>query len=63
MKICEEQHTFRIEDDHDSLKGLDPAERAKVIDEKQKNYECVYDVYIALALLKFQFVCIIVLVI
>ena len=36
MKIREEQHTFIIRDDHDSLQGLDPAERAKVIAEKKK---------------------------
>ena len=36
MKICEEQHTFRIGDDHNSLQGLDPAERAKIIAEKKK---------------------------
>jgi len=35
MKICEEQHTFRIGDNHDSLQGLDLAERMKVIDEKR----------------------------
>jgi len=54
MKICEEQKIFRIRDDHDSLQGLDPAKCAKVIAEKRKNYECLYDLYIALALLKFQ---------
>jgi len=32
----------------------DLAERAKVIAEKRKNYECLYDLYIALALPKFQ---------
>ena len=36
MKICKEQHIFRIRDDHDSLQGLDPTEHTKVIDEKQK---------------------------
>jgi len=33
MKICEEQHNFRIEDKHDSLEGLDPAERKRIIDD------------------------------
>jgi len=54
VKICEEHHTFRIGDNHNSLQGLDPTERAKVIDEKQRKFECKYDLYIALALLKFQ---------
>jgi len=54
MKICEEQHTFRFGDKHNSLQGLDPAERTKVIDENRLNYECKYDLYIALALLKYQ---------
>jgi len=36
MKIYEEQHTFRIGDDHDLLQGLDPAEHAKIIAEKKK---------------------------
>ena len=54
MKICEEQHNFRIGDKHDSLEGLDPAERKKIIDESRLDYECKYDLYIALALLKYQ---------
>ena len=29
MKIYEEQHTFSVVDNHDSLKGLDPAERRR----------------------------------
>jgi len=33
MKIREEQHNFKIGDKHDSLQGLDPAERKKIIDE------------------------------
>jgi len=47
-------HTFKITDNHDSLQGLDPAERTQVIDEKRLNYECKYDLYIALALIKFE---------
>ena len=54
MKICEEQHNFRIEDKHDFLEGLDPAERKKIIDENRLDYECKYDLYIALTLLKYQ---------
>jgi len=54
MKIYEEHHNFRIGDNHDSLQGLDPTERTKVIDENRLNYECKYDLYIALALLKYQ---------
>ena len=54
MKICEERHNFRIKDKHDSLQGLDPAERKKIIDENRLDYECKYDFYIALALLKYQ---------
>jgi len=54
INICEEQHTFRIGNNHDSLQGLDPAERVKVIDEKRLNYECKYDLHITLALLKYQ---------
>jgi len=52
--LCEEQHNFRIGDKHDSLQSLDPAERKKIIDENRLDYECKYDLYIALALLKYQ---------
>ena len=34
--------------------GLDPTERKKIIDESRLDYECAYDLYIALALLKYQ---------
>ena len=54
MKICKEQHNFRIGYQHDSLEGLEPVERKKIIDESRLDYKCKYDLYIDLALLKYQ---------
>jgi len=48
------KQNFRIRDKHDYLQGLDPAESKKIIDENRLDYECKYDIYIALALLKYQ---------
>jgi len=36
MGICEDEHTFRIGKNHDSLKGLDPKEREDEIQKREK---------------------------
>jgi hypothetical protein len=54
MKICEKQHTFRIEDGHEDLQGLQGEEREKKIAELTKEFEARYVLYLGHAMLQFQ---------
>jgi hypothetical protein len=54
MKICEEQHTFRIGDDHKDLQGLQGEEREKKTTELTKEFEARYALYLGHAMLQFQ---------
>jgi hypothetical protein len=54
MKICEEQHTFRIGDDHEDLQGLQGEEQEKKIMELSKEFEARYALYLGHAMLQFQ---------
>jgi hypothetical protein len=42
MKICEQQHTFRIGDDYEDLQGLQGEEREKKIADLTKEFEARY---------------------
>jgi hypothetical protein len=53
MKICEEQHTFRIGNDHEGLQGLQGEEREKKIMELTKEFEARYALYLGHAMLQF----------
>jgi hypothetical protein len=54
MKICEEQHTFRIGDLHEDLQGLQGEEREKKIADRTKEFEARYAFYLGHAMLQFQ---------
>jgi len=54
MRICDDEHTFRIGKDHDSLKGLYPKEREDEIQKKEKNQIARYGLYLAMIMLQFQ---------
>jgi hypothetical protein len=54
IKICEEQHTFRIGDDHEGLQGLQGEEREKKKAELKKEFEARYALYLGHAMLQFQ---------
>jgi hypothetical protein len=54
IKICEEQHTFRIGDDHKDLQGLQGEEREKKKEELKKEFETRYVLYLGHAMLQFQ---------
>jgi hypothetical protein len=54
IKICEEQHTFRIEDLHEDLQGLRGEEREKKIANRTKEFEARYALYLGHAMLQFQ---------
>jgi hypothetical protein len=51
MKICEEQHTFRIGVDHEELQGLQGEEREKKIAKLTKEFEARYALYLGRAML------------
>ena len=53
MRICEDEHTFRIRKDHDSLKGLDPKEREDEIHKMEKIQIARYGLYLAMTMLEF----------
>jgi len=54
MRICEDEHTFRIRRDHDSLKGLYPKEREDEIQKREKKQIAHYGLYLAMTMLVFQ---------
>jgi hypothetical protein len=54
MKIYEEQHTFRIGDDHEDLQGLQGEEQEKKIMQLTKEFEARYALYLGHAMLPFQ---------
>jgi hypothetical protein len=54
MKICEQQHTFRIGDDHKDLQGLQGEEQEKKIADLTKEFEARYALYLGHAMLQFQ---------
>ena len=54
MRICEDEHTFRIGKDHDSLKGLDPKEQEDEIKKREKKQIASYNLYQAMTMLEFQ---------
>jgi len=54
MRICEDEHTFRIGKDHDSLKGLDPKEREDKIQKREKKRIARYSLYLAMTMLEFK---------
>jgi hypothetical protein len=54
IKICEKQHTFRIEDLHEDLQGLQGKEREKKIVDRMKEFEARYAFYLGHAILQFQ---------
>jgi hypothetical protein len=54
MKICKNQHTFRIGPDHEELQGKSPEEAQKHIAEMKKNFEARYAGYLGHAMLQFQ---------
>jgi hypothetical protein len=54
IKICEEQHTFRIRDDHEDLQSLQGEEREKKTVELTKKFEARYALYLEHAMLQFQ---------
>jgi hypothetical protein len=54
MRICEDEHTFRIGKDHDSLKGLDPKEQEDEIKKREKKQIASYGLYLAMTMLEFQ---------
>jgi hypothetical protein len=54
MKICEEQHTFRIGDLHKDLQGLQDEEWEKKIADRTKEFEARYALYLRHAMLQFQ---------
>jgi hypothetical protein len=54
MKICEEQHTFRIGDGHKDLQGLQGEERENKIAELTKEFEARYALYVGHTMLQFQ---------
>jgi hypothetical protein len=51
MKICEEQHTFRIGDLHEDLQGLQGEEWEKKIANCTKEFEARYALYLGHAML------------
>jgi len=53
MRICEDEHTFRIGKNHDSLKGLDPKECEDKIQKREKNQLARYGLYLAMTMLHF----------
>jgi hypothetical protein len=54
IKICEEHHTFKIEDDHKDLQGLQGEERENKKAELKKEFEARYALYLGHAMLQFQ---------
>jgi hypothetical protein len=54
MKICEQQHTFRIGNDHEDLQGLQGEERENKIAYLTKEFEARYALYQGHAMLQFQ---------
>jgi hypothetical protein len=54
MKICEEQHTFRIGDLHKDLQGLQGEERKNKIADRTKEFKARYALYLRHAMLQFQ---------
>jgi hypothetical protein len=54
MKICENQHTFKIGLGHEELQGKSPEEAQKHIEKMKKNFEAQYAIYLGHAMLQFQ---------
>jgi hypothetical protein len=54
MKICENEHKFRIGQDHEELKGKSPDEAKKIAQDMKKKFEATYAFYIANAMLQYQ---------
>ena len=54
MRMCEDEHTFKIRKNYDSLKGLDPKEREDEIQKSEKNQIARYGLYLAMTMLEFQ---------
>jgi hypothetical protein len=54
VKICEEQHTFRIDLDHEYLHGKTPKEAMKHIEKMKKDFDVWYDNYLGHQMLPFQ---------
>jgi len=54
IRICEDEHTFRIGKDHDSLKGLDPKEQEDEIKKTEKKQIASYSLYLAMIMLEFR---------
>jgi hypothetical protein len=54
MKICEEQHIFRIGDGHEDLQGLQDEKQEKKIADRTKEFEARYALYLGHAMLQFQ---------
>jgi hypothetical protein len=54
MKICEDEHTFKVGLDNDELKGMTPQEAQQHIKEMRKNFEAKYVVYLGHTMLQYQ---------
>ena len=54
MRICEDEYRFRIRNNHDTLKNLDPKEREDKIQKMEKNHLARYNLYLAMTMLHFQ---------
>jgi len=54
MKICENEHTFRMGLDHKELQGKSPDEAKKHVHEMKKTFESRYAFHIAHAMLQYQ---------
>jgi hypothetical protein len=51
MKICEDEHTFKIGPDNDELKGMTPKEAHQHIEEIRKDFEARYPIYLGYTML------------
>jgi len=54
MKICEDEHTFKVGPDNDELKRITPQEAHQHIEEMRKNFEAKYAVCLGHAMLQYQ---------
>jgi len=54
MKICEDEHTFKIGPNNYEIKGMTLEEAQQHIKEMRKNFEAKYAVYLGHAMLQYQ---------
>jgi hypothetical protein len=54
MKICENEHTFKVGSNNDKLKGMTPQEAQRHTEEIRKNFEAKYTVYLGHVMLQYQ---------